>query len=250
MTGTPAPTAPPTVPATAPVPSTVSARLRVTLALTGPALRAATDALWRQPGLDRRYVEYLHTMHALIRASVPLMEQAAARCAGLGPDDPLAEPLRRYFAEHAREEQGHDDWLLADLAAAGADPAEPLRRLPPPPVAALAGAQYYWIGHHHPVTLLGYILALEGDAPAPWLAERLAAATGLPDAAFRTVRDHAALDDGHLRALEQLLDALPLTRDQERAVTVSALHTVAGLARIFHQLAGPTRTATPPPDHR
>ncbi|QMU80487.1 hypothetical protein GXW83_22545 [Streptacidiphilus sp. PB12-B1b] len=221
--------------------------MRVTLGLAAPALRAAMDALWQQPDLDRRYVEYLHTMHAVIRASVPLMLRAAARCAGLGPGDPLAEPLRRYFEEHAEEEQGHDDWLLADLAAAGADPAEPLLRLPPPVVAELAGAQYYWIEHHHPVTLLGYVLVLEGNAPAPWLADRLMACTGLPAAAVRTVRDHAALDSGHLRALERLLDALPLTGEQERAVTVSALHTAAALARLFHRLAAPTPSPTPNP---
>jgi hypothetical protein len=214
-----------------------SVALRIKLGLAAPALRAASAALWRPTGLRPRYVEYLCTMHALIRASVPLLERAALRCAELPPGDPLADPLRRYFEEHAGEERGHDAWLLADLAAAGADPAVALSRLPAPVVAELAGAQYYWIEHHHPVTLLGYILVLEGNAPAPWLADRLARQTGLPGAAFRTVRDHAALDSGHVASLYGLLDALPLTPAQEAAVAVSALRTAHGVTHLFRQLA-------------
>lgn len=214
-----------------------SVALRIKLDLTAPALHAATAALWRPSGLHPRYVEYLYAMHALIRASVPLLERAALRCAGLPPGDPLADPLRRYFEAHAEEERGHDEWLLTDLAAAGADPAAALSRLPAPVVAELAGAQYYWIQHHHPVALLGYILVLEGNAPAPWLADRLAERTGLPGAAFRTVRDHAELDTGHTAALDGLLDALPLTPAQEAALAVSALHTADGIVRLFRQLA-------------
>jgi hypothetical protein len=218
---------------------TASAALCVKLGLAAPALRAATAALWRQEpsGLRPRYVGYLYAMHALVRASVPLMERAARRCAELAPHDPVATPLARYLERHADEERGHDAWLLDDLAAAGGDPAAALDRLPSPVVADLAGSQYYWIEHHHPVALLGYIRVLEANAPAPWLADRLAARTGLPAAAFRTVREHAALDTGHLADLDELLDSLPLTAAQQVAVGVSALRTADGVARLFTQLA-------------
>ncbi|MET9913374.1 iron-containing redox enzyme family protein [Streptomyces sp. NPDC006476] len=214
-----------------------SAALRVKLDLVTPVLRSATTALWQPCGLTSRYVEYLYTMHALIRASVPLMERAARRCTELAPRDPVAGPLGRYLERHAEEERGHDDWLLEDLAAAGADPTEAADRLPSPVVAELAGAQYYWIEHHHPVALLGYILVLEDNAPAPWLADRLAAGTGLPHTAFRTVREHADLDCGHVAALDALLDALPLTTAQQALVAVSALRTTDGVTRLFSHLA-------------
>ncbi|MFF4342866.1 iron-containing redox enzyme family protein [Kitasatospora sp. NPDC001540] len=214
-----------------------SAALRVKLDLAAPVLDAATAALWEPSGRARRYVAYLYAMHALVRASVPLMERAARRCAELAPGDPVAGPLGRYLERHIEEERGHDEWLLADLAAAGADPAAARDGLGAPVVAGLAGAQYYWIEHHHPVALLGYIRVLEGHAPAPRLADRLAARTGLPAAAFRTVRDHADLDSGHLAALDALLDDLPLTPGQEAAVAVSALHTTDGVTRLFLQLA-------------
>ncbi|MFJ8061268.1 iron-containing redox enzyme family protein [Streptomyces sp. NPDC096142] len=219
--------------------TTPSAALDIKLALAAPALGAAFAALWR-PGAafpSSRYLAYLHEMHALIRASVPLMERAALRCARTASGDPVAGPLGSYLERHIEEERGHDAWLLEDLAAAGGDPERAAGRLPSPVVAELAGAQYYWIEHHHPVALLGYIRVLEGNAPTPWLADRLAARTGLPAAAFRTVRAHAELDGGHLADLDALLDSLPLTSAHRTALAVSALRTADGITRLFSYLA-------------
>jgi hypothetical protein len=221
------------------VSTTPSHALRTKLALTAPALHHATHALWRphdphDTTLPARYHRYLRAMHALTTASVPLLERAAARCARL--DDPAAPHLAAYYTRHADEERGHDTWLLEDLAAAGAPAPHPLPP-PPPLVAELAGAQYYRIEHRHPAALLGYLAVLEGNAPAPGLADHLAARTGLPDAAFRTVRAHAHLDTGHLADLHHLLDELPLTDHQLTETAVSALHTATTLARLFHHLA-------------
>ncbi|MEU0413437.1 iron-containing redox enzyme family protein [Streptomyces griseorubiginosus] len=215
-----------------------SAALRVKLDLAAPALRAATAGLWSagKDHLRAQYVEYLYAMYALIRTSVPLLEAGARRCSALSGSDPVAAPLGRFLAEHARGERGHDEWLLEDLAAAGADPSAAARRLPFPVVADLAGAQYYWIEHHHPVALLGYVRVLEGNAPSPWLAGRLAALTGLPTPAFRTLREHAELDSGHTAEVDDLLDRLPLTQAHQTVIGVSALRTTAGLTRLFSQL--------------
>ncbi|MEU3985172.1 iron-containing redox enzyme family protein [Streptomyces sp. NPDC026672] len=211
--------------------------LRARIALTAPAVRAVTERLWRAEGLPERYAEYLVVMHGVVRASVPLLERAAERCALLGPGDPSAGPLERYFRAHAERERGHDDWLLADLTALGGEraAATAVDRQPPPSVARLVGAQYYWVEHHHPVALLGHVAVLEGHAPAPRLAERIIAA-GVPRAAVRTVRDHAELDGDHVAVLHDLLDALPLTPALRYAVTASALHTVDGLTELFARI--------------
>ncbi|MFE1440585.1 iron-containing redox enzyme family protein [Streptomyces sp. NPDC058739] len=213
----------PTVPA--------SLALNTKLAPATPVLRAATAALWRPEGLRRRYPRYLAAMHALVRASVPLLERAAERSAE--PDAPAARRLAAYCLRHAEEERDHDAWLLEDLAAIGAAPAA----VPHPVVVELAGAQYYRIEHEHPVALLGYIAVLEGNAPGPRLADRLAGTTGLPPAAFRTVREHAELDGGHVDDLLRELDALELPAHQQTAVCVSALHTAGLLTRLFLALA-------------
>ncbi|MEU1348679.1 iron-containing redox enzyme family protein [Streptomyces sp. NPDC005795] len=211
--------------------------LRLELSLVNPVLRAAAARVWRSDaGLPGRYRHYLRAMHQVIRASVPLMERAATRCETLGPD-PLAPPLARYLRTHTEQERGHDDWLLTDAAASGTPPGELTAAVPPAHVAALVGAQYYWIEHGHPVALLGYIAVLEGNAPAPGLAGRLAGATGLPRTAFETVRLHADLDDGHSADLDRLLDTLPLKPAQRSLVAVSALHTVTALAELFDRIA-------------
>lgn len=214
-----------------------SGALRVKTAVALPALRRATARVWEAPELPRRYGEYLCVMHAVVRASVPLMEQAAARCAALGAADPVARPLADYLREHVREERDHDAWLLGDLAAIGWDPAEPLHRVPPPAVAELVGAQYYWMLHHHPVGLLGYVAVLEEQPGTPELPEHLERRTGLPPAGFRTLRAHVALDPGHRAALDAVLDRLPLSAGHEELVALSALHTVSAATRLFTWLA-------------
>nr|WP_249924667.1 iron-containing redox enzyme family protein [Streptomyces californicus] len=193
-----------------------------------PEFRGATHHMWRSEGLLPRYRAYLCAMHAVIRASVPLMELALDRTrARTATDDPLAGPLAAYLEEHIREEEGHDAWLLEDLRAAGGSPEDALGPLPSPLIASLAGSQYYWIEHHHPVALLGYIAVLEGYAPAPGLTGRIARHTGLPAAALRTVREHAALDTEHLDELYALLSLIH---------TVSALHSLDALTRLFVRL--------------
>lgn len=146
---------------------------------------------------------------------------------------PASRHLAEYYVRHAEEERDHDAWLLDDLAAAGAGPAA----VPHPVVVELAGAQYYRIEHEHPATLLGYIAVLEGNAPGPRLADRLTEVTGLPGRAFRTLREHAELDGGHLDDLHRVLDALAPTPAQQTAVSVSALHTANLLTRLFLDLA-------------
>jgi hypothetical protein len=225
----------------APVPTTRSGHgrvLRMTLDLVAPALHGATALLWRPAGLVERYPVYLSAMHAVVRASVPLMEAAARRCGQLASGDPLAEPLRRYLYEHIAEERHHDEWLVADLSATGVAGSGLLDAQPGTLIARMVGAQYYWIGHHHPVCLLGYIAALEANAPSPLLAEHLRAATGLPAAAFRTLHYHAVADAGHSDAVSALVDRLPLGAAQATAVNVSALSTVEGLVDLFSGLGG------------
>jgi hypothetical protein len=209
--------------------------LRTTLEQVTPALRAAAAQLWREPGLNRRYVAYLSAMHGVLRASVPLMELAARHAEWHAEQNVESGALGRYLRRHIVEERGHDEWVLADLAAAGVTP--DVTVAPPPVVARLVGPQYYWILHHDPVALLGYIAVLEGNAPAPELAGLIVARTGLPPGAVRTVREHAALDVAHADEVLALLDLLPLTAAQLHTVVLSALSTVDALIDLYRYLS-------------
>jgi hypothetical protein len=234
---------------------TAATLVRPALWLTFPAVQAAAHALWTAPRLRERYPAYLAVMHGLIRASVPLMETAAERCRLLPPEDPSAAPLAGYFGIHAEEERGHDDWLLEDLAVLDARPPDTLLADARPAgallagagpggdlrddIAALAGAQYYLIRHCHPACLLGYIAVLEGCPPDAAVTSRLPALTGWPAAAFRTVAEHAALDLGHQRDLDALLDVLTLSPAVTAAVARNVAFTADRAASLLYRLAGP-----------
>ncbi|MBR7839009.1 iron-containing redox enzyme family protein [Actinospica durhamensis] len=211
-----------------------STLLRARLDLARPALDAVTARLWQTDGLAERYRVYLEVMYDVTRSSVPLMLRAAALCAHAPDGDPVAVPLRRYLEAHAREESGHDDWLREDLELLGAAPD---REAPPPAVVArLVGPQYYWLEHYHPVTVLGYIAVMEATAPRSGVPGRIAACAEVPDAALRTLREHVELDAGHTDAVLRLLDALPLSDGQARAVALSGLHTAHGLIALYEHI--------------
>lgn len=196
--------------------------LRDKLEIALPAVTSAGRRLVDHPAVGALYVDYLVLSHAIIRASVPLMVTALDRCRAL-PGDPVARTVAGYLDGHVPEEQGHDDWLLEDLASLGVDPDEVLSRPPSATVAALVGAQYYWMHHVHPVALLGYVMMLEGYPPSVGTVGELRARTGYADAAFRTLLAHADLDPHHGVELDAVVDSLPLTGNQRTLLGVSAL---------------------------
>lgn len=218
------------------IPASTSQRLRRKIDLVAPALSIAANAITRHPRLAALLPEYYLTTHALIRASVPLMEAALDRGRALAATDPTAAALAAYLVQHIPEELEHDEWLLDDLAVIGVSRAEALARTPPATVAAIVGAQYYWIFHHHPAALLGYIAVLEGYPPSEaWVAE-LQTRSGLPAAAFRTLLKHARLDPHHRDNLNAMLDQLPLTPALESLIGLNALQTVEHTSRALREV--------------
>jgi Iron-containing redox enzyme len=211
--------------------------------LMGARLREASKRLWESRDISELYPAMLFCIHSMARASVPLMKAAVDRLQAVTAVDPISAPLIGYFVRQIPQEAGHDDWFLEDLEALGLSRAEILARVPPPTVAALVGAQYYWIFHHHPVALLGYILVVESEPPSVELVERTIAATGLPREAFRSFFRHAVLEPAHNDALDGLLDSLPLSREQQGLIGVSVIQTSNMIARAaeeildFHELA-------------
>jgi Iron-containing redox enzyme len=215
-----------------------SARLREKIELLLPLQLAAGRNLIDHPRAAEIYPEYLVTMHGIIRASVPLMETARIRAAGLPTSDAVAAGLITYLSEHIPEEADHDEWLLEDLELLGPRRSSVLAKAPSSTVAALVGAQYYWILHYHPVALLGYIAVLEGYPPDPADVEKLAARTGFVPDAFRTLAAHAELDQHHRDELFEAIDQLPLSEAQVDALGLSAVYTVHMTTRALEEVHG------------
>ena len=216
--------------------SSSSERLLAGMQFTCAPLYQAYRQIWNNPSVGRLVVPFLVLMHQIVRASVPLMRTAQAQSEARMKSDPLGQPLAAYFAEHIEEERDHDEWLLQDLEAAGVTRQDILARAPAPAAAALVGAQYYWILHHHPLAVLGYIRLLEGSPPSPAHVDRLQIASGLPESVFRTYRMHGEVDDGHTRQLDALIDALPLTDRHADLLLQSATHTATALATCLNDL--------------
>jgi heme oxygenase-like protein len=214
---------------------TPSAQLRTTIELALPALRAATSRAWEHP-TPALYRDFLATSHMAVSATETLLECAADQARRLAGQDAVSAGLLSYLAEQRENERAHDIGLLEDYAAAGGQVADLLQKMPVPAVAEMVGAQYYWIRHHHPVTLLGHIAVREGYPPAEALIDRIRHSTGLPADAFRTLREHCVADRDHRAALMSVLDALPLGKHHRAATGIAALHTVQKLVTLLDQL--------------
>ena len=190
--------------------------------------------LWSHPRVGELVVPFLVLMHQVIRASVPLMKAASSVAAKA--EDPLSKLLHEYLEVHIEEERHHDLWLMEDLESAGLARSKVLALTPSTSVAAMAGSQYYWIHHHHPVALLGYIRLLEGNPPSVEHVERLQAQSGLPESIFRTYRMHGELDPHHLEEFDDMLDGLPLTQAQIKLLGTSASFSADMLANAVSEI--------------
>ena len=203
--------------------------IRTHFQLVSGLLGAGGDRMMASPDLAATSINHLVLLHQITRASVPLMETAHAECLRRG-GDPVCVGLAPYLLKHIEEERHHDDWTLDDLETVGIDRQDVLDVMPAANVAALVGAQYYWILHHHPVAILGYMIMLEFNAPTPETVAEMQRLSGLPASVFRSHLLHAELDPHHQAELFQLVDDLGLSASEVRLVKESAMHTGRMLA--------------------
>jgi hypothetical protein len=110
----------------------------------------------------RVYARYLTNVWHYAQHSAIIIGTAGARCV---TDNPA---LALYLLHHAREELGHDQWALDDLAAMGIDEDAVRASRPTPTCAAIVGVEYYTDMHANPFGLFGWVYALEamGDNSA------------------------------------------------------------------------------------
>ena len=189
--------------------------------LTAPVLQLAVDG---KLSLET-YIAFLTQAYHHVKHTVPLLMACGARL----PE--RHEWLRSAIAEYIEEELGHQEWILNDLAACGADP-EAVRHGQPALATELMVAYVYdRIARHNPVSFFGMVNVLEGTSIA--LATRAASAIrgslGLPPAAFSYLNSHGSLDLEHMRFFEDLMNRLDADEDREAVV-----HT----ARVVYRLYG------------
>ena len=189
--------------------------------LTAPVLQLAVDG---KLSLET-YIAFLTQAYHHVKHTVPLLMACGARL----PE--RHEWLRSAIAEYIEEELGHQEWILNDLAACGADPEAVRHGQPALATELMVSYVYDRIARHNPVSFFGMVNVLEGTSIA--LATRAASAIRgsleLPPTAFSYLNSHGSLDLEHMRFFEELMNRLDADEDREAVV-----HT----ARVVYRLYG------------
>ncbi len=130
---------------------------------------------------------------------------------------------------HAASEYGHHLLALEDLRKLDGDITGIPDGRPLPTTEALSAFAVYQIMQSHPLAYLGYVYHLE-MLPAengPGLIEKLRA-IGVPDNAMEFIGEHAEVDLGHTKLMEQNFRDAIHSEDDLKAV----LHGVTGTCRL------------------
>ena len=170
------------------------------------------------------YVRYLIQTYHYVVASVPLMELALK--ASYSATDPV---FAGYLSSHIEEERGHDRWIVSDLGRLGVAEATLLQKSPLPEICQLAGSAYYSIVHRHPVSILGYMHALESAPATSEFLDGLARKSRTPKAAMLTLREHGERDTEHRAELAAVIDRYQGAPLVEAAIRDTALMTLSSL---------------------
>jgi acyl-CoA synthetase (AMP-forming)/AMP-acid ligase II len=171
----------------------------------------------------RDYTAFLTQAYHHVKHTLPLLMACGARL----PE--RLEWLRQAMVEYVTEELGHQEWILDDLRACGADAEQVRRGRPDLPAELMIAYAYDTIARGNPVGFLGMVLVLEGTSVqvATRAAEALGRSLGLPQAAFTYLTSHGSLDQDHVRFFETLVNRLDDPAD--RAAVVHC-------ARVFYAL--------------
>ncbi|HVM82549.1 MAG TPA: iron-containing redox enzyme family protein [Candidatus Binatia bacterium] len=194
------------------------------LAATAPDRQALLTTPIIQAALGGRvtrsqYVDFLTQAYHHVRHTVPLLMICAARL----PE--RLDWLRQASVDYIEDEIGHDEWILDDLAACGADAGAVRRSEPGMATDVMVGYAFDTVQRRNPLGFWGMAHVLEGTsvALASQAADSLQQALNLPDKAFTYLRSHGALDIDHTAQFARLMNRLE--EDGDRADVIRAAKT-------------------------
>jgi long-chain acyl-CoA synthetase len=151
------------------------------------------------------YLDFLGQAYHHVKHTAPLLALAASRC---GPDDGA---YQADLFEYIDEERGHEEWILDDIKALGADAQAVRRGSPRLPCKMMVAYAYYLIERVSPYGLLGMVHVLEGMSVT--LAGRAVTAIRgnlriASEAGFKYLTTHSDLDTEHTKRFEILLNGI------------------------------------------
>ena len=188
------------------------------------------------------YIRYLIQTYHYVVAAVPLMKFA------MSMDYTGTDPIfREYLARHIEEESGHDRWIVNDLKELGVSEDVIAQHSPFPETCQLAGAAYYAIAHRHPVSILGYMHALESAPVTAEFLEGLAQQSGVPLTAMFTLSEHGVHDLEHRTELGAIIERYQGQESLEVAIRdtmLIALSSVMSILKGVNDLPSVNQQAT------
>ena len=177
------------------------------------------------------YVDFLTQAYHHVKHTVPLLMAVGSRL----PEE--KEWLREAVGEYIEEEMGHQEWILNDIAACGADK-ETVRKSQPASATELMVAYAYdAVNRINPLRFFGMVFVLEGTsiALADNAAEQIKNKLGLPANAFSYLRSHGSLDQEHIVFFENLMNKITDKNEQDQIIH-SAKMFFKLYANIFREL--------------
>ena len=169
------------------------------------------------------YIAFLTEAYHHVKHTVPLLMACGARL----PE--RLEWLREAIAEYIDEEYGHQEWVLNDIAACGADKEAVRNGTPRLPTELMVAYVYDRIARHNPVSFFGMVNVLEGTsiALATQAAGIIQDRLQLPSQAFSYLNSHGSLDLEHIEFFKKLMNLLD--NDDKAAV----VHTAKVVYRLY-----------------
>ncbi|MBT9530732.1 MAG: iron-containing redox enzyme family protein [Pseudomonas sp.] len=170
------------------------------------------------------YVAFLGQAYHHVKHTVPLLMACGARL----PE--RLEWLREAIAEYIEEEYGHQEWILNDIRACGADADAVRVETPNLPTELMVSYVYDQINRCNPVSFFGMVNVLEGTsiALATQAAGIIKGELGLPPQAFSYLTSHGSLDIEHIAFYEKLMNRL-----EEPADKAAVVHTAKVVYRLY-----------------
>ena len=157
------------------------------------------------------YVAFLSQAYHHVKHTVPLLMAVGSRL----PES--KEWLREAVGEYIEEEMGHQEWILNDIEACGADKEAVRRSHPAAATELMVSYAYDMVNRINPLGFFGMVFVLEGTstALADNAAQHIQDKLGLSSGAFSYLRSHGALDQEHIVFFENLMNKIDDPKEQD-----------------------------------
>lgn len=161
-----------------------------------------------------QYVAFLTQAYHHVRHTAPLLMACGSRLSR------RHEWLRAATARYIEEEIGHDEWILSDLAACGADADAVRDGTPAFDTEVMVRYAYHQVDRGNPVGFFGMVHVLEGTSTAIALqaADAIKRALRLPGSAFTYLTSHGSLDVEHTSFFRDLVNRIEAEDDRAEIV--------------------------------